>query len=780
MEKRFNLKLTIDYLKVIYYDDSLTYKTDAFYKETIFLNSIDTVLEKISGEIRKNIKDINSLEGNGKYFEAALESCSFLFCFDENNVVFYKFKGREVHKNDRRLSLCLKENFEVNIHRINDVPNLNKLYLLSFEDGVSFPLLNQNQQEIVEKEEGNVLVQGVAGSGKTNICIDKIIFAACKRYSGKILYSTYSRGLLLETENKVRVFKKRIERFIDLYINKNVTLVGDFTTAISKHLGIENLNKDSIIDDLKDIISFLDSHVEYLLLSDIFKKHEEEEFLIADESTFLNEYVKNLKNYRLTQALDKIKYLDGEIIYKEIFGMIFGSSDEKLSLDRYVEKRKGSFNRIECEAIYSLAQDYASFLYKNKYVDNNIISRLLLKKEIETYSLVILDEVQDFTEINLTFFKKISRKMLCVGDALQMINPSYFSFAFLKRLMYEKDVTEVRELKHNYRNTAKLETIIESINEINTDRFGTHSFVIKGESVDSSVETVAIYTDYSFIESIKNIDLTNCTVVVGSKKKKEELRNLYEKAEILTVSEIKGLERDNIVLIDVLSDNSSKWEKLYKDILNKKTQDENSAYRYFLNLFYVGVSRARRNLYVEERKKIALFENFFINNFSKEGGVEASKSLANLIGNGKIDEDEILRRVDEFINLSQFDNALFALKNLADLDEVKKQENRISIYKDYVNIGDYKGAGVAFWEKGLLDEAKKFFDLSNNPNLSNLVDACAGENAKLDASIVSFYEDLKDNEIARELIIDTLKKEVQTFKENQKELLHRIRKINKR
>ena len=47
------------------------------------------------------------------------------------------------------------------------------------------------------------LFAGHYGSGKTNICIDKIIFTACRNYSGKTLYTTFSRGLLIDTKLKV-------------------------------------------------------------------------------------------------------------------------------------------------------------------------------------------------------------------------------------------------------------------------------------------------------------------------------------------------------------------------------------------------------------------------------------------------------------------------------------------------------------------------------------------------------------------------------------------------
>ena len=66
-------------------------------------------------------------------------------------------------------------------------------------------------------------------------------------------------------------------------------------------------------------------------------------------------------------------------------------------------------------------------------------------------------------------------KMFCVGDALQMINPSYFSFAYLKGLMYDKEYTLVSELKHNYRNSQAIAEIIDLLGDLNKTIFGTHS-----------------------------------------------------------------------------------------------------------------------------------------------------------------------------------------------------------------------------------------------------------------------------------------------------------------
>ena len=67
-----------------------------------------------------------------------------------------------------------------------------------------------------------------------------------------------------------------------------------------------------------------------------------------------------------------------------------------------------------------------------------------------TTQAVVIDEVQDFSQVNLILFKEIALKIFCAGDALQMINPSYFSFRYLKNLLFEKDVMSVLELKNNF------------------------------------------------------------------------------------------------------------------------------------------------------------------------------------------------------------------------------------------------------------------------------------------------------------------------------------------
>ena len=53
----------------------------------------------------------------------------------------------------------------------------------------------------------------------------------------------------------------------------------------------ENLNKESIEEDLESILSYLNEKVDYLLLTDLYRNISGEEFNIADENTFIKEYL---------------------------------------------------------------------------------------------------------------------------------------------------------------------------------------------------------------------------------------------------------------------------------------------------------------------------------------------------------------------------------------------------------------------------------------------------------------------------------------------------------
>ncbi len=798
MELNSIINVSIDPSSIVLSDASRIFKTEQFIKQTRGLIDVDKYLAVLSDGILLALKD-GKIKSTESYILSSIDGVnSFFIKFGETvknkkllklDIVFFKFitKDSIKHEDRRFVRLTQKQNVDVSIKRVQDVQNLDlqKLYILSNADKVNFPLLNEEQEQIVTQENNNIVVQGVAGSGKTNICIDRVVYAASRRYRGKIIYSTYSHALLEDTKNKVALFNSNIKTFNEALRQGKVTFIGkNKKSAIENKLGIwlDVDAEENIIKTLSDISHYLENNVDYMLIEDLYNKALNKDIKFTSEQYFVNTYLKNIKNYNLKSNIEKIKYIAQEVIYKEIYGLIFGyvkEDDAKafISQEEYIELRKESFTRQEATIIYMIAMDYYKFQKEHNLVDNNIASRYLIenKSKVEKYSLCILDEVQDFTQINLYMFKELSYKMFCVGDALQMINPAYFSFAFLKRLMFEDKYLKVSELRNNYRNSKKIEKIIDNLSELNIEQFGTHSFVLRGKSIDDDMLAKTIYlNDGNFTNLIANKAYSDVTIVVNSIEKKNELRKILPKQEILTISEIKGLERSFVILMDVLSDNSQKWDVLNRTIISKKKAEENSVYRYYFNLFYVGLTRAKQSLFVIERKKIDLFKNFFDENFEELNQKGAFDLLDSIASKVDLDREEILQRIEEFIKHEQYDNARFLLEKL-DAEDAKLQEGKINIFEKYVRRNQNRQAGVELWKIGLLEDAKAQFRISNDDRLIDLIDACENNGSNLEYDIVEFYPQVRDNEIARQLILDTLSDDLKTIKDNQQNILNSIK-----
>ena len=763
------------------------YKTEGFISLTRKTVAIDAFVSRVAESIF--YAEFSAPEGN--CIAAETEDKQFTLFFRQNpndprlrrgDLVFYKFITGETHEGgvDRRLAeyLLAHPNAKITLREASETAPLeefSKIYLVSGGGTMNFPLLNETQRKIVETENSNMLVQGVAGSGKTNVCVEKIVYCACRNYRGKVLYTTFSRALLAETQNRVSQFLRNIEDFLSCYERGKVVFIDEnHKRAVENKLGIlfDTDDDGKIVESLKRISAFLREKVDYFLIEDIYEQFFEKK-RVANESVFLKEY---LAKNRMSGALDKIKNIASEIIYKEIYGMVFGkyepdSPKDMMLREEYYSARRESFSRAECEVIYNVACDYQSYLAKNNLTDNNLMSRELMAVVDEPlYSVGIIDEAQDFTQVNLCLVKKISRKLFCVGDALQMINPAYFNFGYVKRLMYG-DVTGVTELKHNYRSTQTIENIAVKLGELNRQRFGTHSFVLRGESVHSSMPTAAVLVqEKDFAQNLTDRRFENVTVVVASQEKKEQLRQILGKTEILTVAEAKGLERNTVVLVDVISDNIDKWNYLENMTLNRKTADENSVFRYYFNLLYVGISRAKQYLFVAESIFPKTFEGLFSSCFERKNKQGAIASLTDVVGKIELDDEELIDRIEKFCALEQYENARFAADRLS-TDELREQQLAyIFVHSEYLRYGRIRDAGVEYWKRGMDAEAREMFTQSGDEKLFPLMDACKQGGGALDVEIVKFYPLVTDNDLAKKLIVETIQNDCNAVIAKQKQI----------
>ena len=799
----FNQKISIDTTITVLSAHTSVYKTEKMGVEIKKIRSHDRFLLKMAEAI---IPHIDSLLKVGHLFKLTVGGKHTLhFTFGKGlnsttlkarDIVFthYATTEQDILYNDGRFVYYLDsvkafDGFISADTTLIPPTDFNKIYRVQGTDKASFPALNPFQKEIVETEDKNMLVQGVAGSGKTNVCIDKVIYSACREYRGRLLYSTFSRGLLIDTQAKINAFADTLSALITSIEQGKVQYFGNHKIAIENKLGIylEVEEDQKILSKLKVIHNYLTTKVDYFLIEDLYRHYLGGTLTPSGEEFFTRKY---LKESFVQGQIGKLKNLSGEVIYKEIFGVIYGSYEprtpikEMLTYDEYALKRSGSFSKTECDVIYRLGRDYKTYLARNGYTDNNFMSRELLNNlnRLPKYSIAVLDEVQDMTEINLCLMTSLSLKLFTVGDALQMINPAYFSFAYLKRLLYQEDITDVKELQNNYRNTKKISEIISSLGVINTLKFGTHSFVLKGVSVDTDIKTQAVKVNGpAFLDELKAKKYGDYTLIVATARQKANMRKLLGNREILTVSEAKGLERDTVILYNILSDNYDKWETLDRITINRKTADENSVYRYYFNLLYVAVSRAKHNVYIYEDKDVPAFRDFFRREFTQLNVKDAIRNLDKILSIKEVETDELIERIKKFISLGQYENARVTALNLDDELERTKQNHLIDINEQYIRYGKYREAGIRYWERGLYEEAKDTFRLSGDTKLIEFMEATLQEeNHALSYDIVRFYPDFEGNDVAQTLIPDTLQRDINELKDNQRTISARLKAIKEK
>ena len=256
--KNFNIEVNTN--KQILSSETKIYKTESFFYQTKKIAKVDTfilnIAEGLLSVLDNMFVDYHGNENvSGFQIDTFDKSFSFFIKlgfqlknvdFSEKDIIFYKATGDfgEIKSNDQRLVKYLKTHKIFNvlvkpIFETTEESEFKKIYLVLDSEFINIPMLNKTQQKYVEVENKNLLIQGVAGSGKTNVCLSKIIWTACKNYTGRILYTTFSRGLLIDTKNKIELFKNNIKAFIEDYKSNRISFLDkNHKNAFENRLGL--------------------------------------------------------------------------------------------------------------------------------------------------------------------------------------------------------------------------------------------------------------------------------------------------------------------------------------------------------------------------------------------------------------------------------------------------------------------------------------------------------------------------------------------------------------
>lgn len=450
------------------------------------------------------------------------------------------------------------------------------------------------EQDAIFQAAPPLIIIGSAGSGKTALTLEKI-----KPLRGKVLYVTLSSFLVENSRNLYYAFQ---------YDNEQQEV--DFL-SFQEYLGSIDLPKGKAIT-FRDFERWI---------------------------------------WRYQQAF-KIK--DAHKVFEEFKGVITGAVTDAAYLAReaYVQLgvRQSVFTADERGQLYDLFLKYLDFLAEGTFYDANIAAFERLNKVQPYYDFVVVDEVQDITNVQLLLLLKSLKQskhfMLC-GDSNQIVHPNFFSWANVKRLFYEKDLAGnlTRILHTNYRNTPEVTHIANQLLLVKNARFGSidkeSTYLVKANAAHQGA--VEFYEDKPQIK--QELDKrtgksAKFAVLVMRNEDKVEARKFFNTPLLFSVQEAKGLEYDNIILYNIISNNEAEFRELCRGVskgdleselvfsrAKDKTDKSLEIYKFYVNSLYVAITRAVKNLYVVERvRKHDLLELLELTNFRQQVELKTQES----------------------------------------------------------------------------------------------------------------------------------------------------------
>lgn len=450
-------------------------------------------------------------------------------------------------------------------------------------------VLTENKHDIIKsfidlEKRTAISVFGVAGSGKTVLMMELIEKIKKEYPDNKILYVTYSNNL----KN---------------YVYENVILDN------RKNVYIKTL-KDLIIDS-DDELRKLDE--EYKKYNDKLKQGEQPKEIPFEGVDRLEEFIKHYKtligiDYGMQKKIINItKAYESYYIYSEIYGIISGfmldgwsrtGRDSLITLDEYksITSDYKIFKEDELETVYELARLFFEWMDNKSIVTYNGRCMKNLSKSNEKYDFVLIDEVQDLTEVQINYifsFLKEKKNLVIAGDSNQIINPTFFKEGSMEKLFNRfKLYHKTHRLSGNFRNSSQVTTFINQLNDIRNKNLRSRKLRDSQDEVNNNTVVGHIYKYNGKIDDLREVIGSNIQFLSNNE-------NGNYKGD-LTIKQSKGCEYDNVVLIDVLSDCKEKFEELGKN--------KDALLEYCFNLFYVGSTRSKNVLVLCESKETKVLD----------------------------------------------------------------------------------------------------------------------------------------------------------------------------
>ena len=343
--------------------------------------------------------------------------------------------------------------------------------------------IQQEQNKIIRNvEDKSLIVQGIAGSGKTSVALHRIAFLLYKIenlssknvliFSPNNVFSEYISNVLPEL-GEDNPSETTYANFLESCI-KEYKSIETFTEFIARYHTYKEKNIDLVKYKQSDeIIKDIEDYVLYLIKNIKFTKNIEIDIFNEVTKEQLKELFERYDRFplftRITEISKKLSenYARGKLtLARSINKKIL----ESMNIEKNYKKIYYNFYKSKFCKIKLSDNEIRKFVNKNKINYEDAIIFSYIKGLLEGFNYnnmikeIVVDEAQDYTLLQYKILSKIFKKssFSILGDVNQTINP-YYKYESLEQIKEVLDKTKYLELTKTYRSSKE---IIEYTNKI--------------------------------------------------------------------------------------------------------------------------------------------------------------------------------------------------------------------------------------------------------------------------------------------------------------------------
>lgn len=462
--------------------------------------------------------------------------------------------------------------------------------------------IQEEQNKVIRNtEDKNLIVEGIAGSGKTSVALHRIAFLLYR------IPNLTSGNVVVFTPNKV--FSEYISNvlpelgedntydmtFYDL-LCQNINEykdIEDFTGFISRYYKGNVTNYDMIkYKQSDDIIKDIDNYIANLLDNVCFMDNLTFDNFIEVDKEEINTMLKY--KYNRFPLFERVKEIAKRIASNNYEGSIKNAS-------AIMKKLKDIIN-IKLDLKYIINDFYSSdfFKYKDKLSDKYLFYEdacifLYIKSLLVGFNTnhvireIVIDEAQDYNKLQYLIIKKTFKtsNYTILGDTNQTINP-YYKYDSLEELTSIFDSSKYITLTKTYRSTGKIIDYTNKILGLN------HVTAIRNDKASDIIFRNNVGKDDFLrdIEYLKNISKSIAIITKNDSEASYVYDLLKDDCSAALIDGFSHIKRD-LVIVPAYVAKGLEFDSviIYTDVDNKYSNDD----KY---LFYVACTRAQHNLIV--------------------------------------------------------------------------------------------------------------------------------------------------------------------------------------